>query len=55
MYNYPPNSIEFKKGYALGVEKGRRVERKLTLVLVLGFVLIFEIVNLVFFKVTGCR
>jgi len=29
MYNYPPNSLEFKKGFRLGVEKGRRLERKL--------------------------
>lgn len=52
MYNYPPNSIEFKKGYALGVEKGRRIERKITLALVLGFVLVFEVINLVVFR--GC-
>ena len=27
MYQFP--SFDFKKGYKLGVEKGRRVERKL--------------------------
>lgn len=53
MYNYPPNGIEFKKGYALGVEKGRRIERKLTLALVLGFVLVFEIVH--WFLIRGCN
>jgi hypothetical protein len=45
MYHYPPNSLEFKKGYALGVQKGRSVERKITIALVLGFVLVFEVVH----------
>ena len=41
---YPP-SLEFKKGYRLGIEKGRKIERRLALVLVVGFVLVFEIVH----------
>lgn len=45
MYHYPPNTLEFKKGYALGVKKGRSAERKITLALVLGFVLVFELVH----------
>ena len=53
MYNFPPNSVEFKKGYALGVQKGRKIERRITLALVLGFVLVFEVINLVLLR--GCR
>jgi hypothetical protein len=45
MYQFPPNSLDFKKGYKLGVEKGRSVERKLALVLVIGFVFVFELIN----------
>jgi uncharacterized protein YebE (UPF0316 family) len=45
MYHYPPNSIEFKKGYALGIEKGRKIERRLSLALVIGFVLVFELAH----------
>jgi hypothetical protein len=52
MYNYPPNTLEFKKGYALGVKKGRSAERKITLALVLGFVLVFEVVH--WFLTRGC-
>ncbi len=47
MYNYPPNSQEFKKGYALGVQKGRSTERKIALALVIGFTLVFEVIHLV--------
>jgi hypothetical protein len=53
MYNYPPNSLEFKRAYALGVQKGRSVERKLALVLVISFVFVFEVVN--WFLSRGCR
>ncbi len=53
MYNFPPNTKDFKKGYALGIERGRKMERKFTLVLVLGFVLVFEVINLVFLR-PGC-
>lgn len=35
MYHYPVNSLEFKKGYRLGVEKGRKIERKLGLIMLL--------------------
>jgi hypothetical protein len=45
MYNYPPNSKDFKRGYAMGIEKGRAMERKLALALVLGFVLVFEVAH----------
>jgi hypothetical protein len=45
MYQFPPNSLDFRKGYKLGVEKGRSVERRLCLALVIGFVFVFEILN----------
>jgi hypothetical protein len=50
MYHYPPNSIEFKRGYRLGIEKGRRIERKLSLILLLvcmsGWVLFSWVLSL---------
>jgi hypothetical protein len=46
MYHYPPNSIEFKYAYKLGVLKGRSIERKICLALVIGFVLVFELIHL---------
>ena len=36
---------EFKRGYRLGVERGREKEKRLALLLVLGFVLVFELLN----------
>lgn len=45
MYNFPPASLEFKKGFRLGIEKGRRIERRFALVLVVSFVFLFEIVH----------
>jgi hypothetical protein len=45
MYRYPANSYEFKKGFRLGVEKGRKIERRLCIALVIGFVLVFEVVH----------
>jgi hypothetical protein len=43
-------SSDFKNGYRLGVQKGRSIERKLALFLVLGFVFVFEIVHLFVFR-----
>lgn len=53
MYHYPVNSLEFKKGYRLGVQKGRSIERKLALVLVISFVLVFEVVHWILIR--GCK
>ena len=50
MCQFPSNSLEFKKGYRLGLEKGRSVERKIALALMFGFVLIFEFVHLFVFR-----
>lgn len=44
MYYYPVNNLEFKKGYGLGVAKGRRIERKLALVCVIVFTFLFLLV-----------
>jgi hypothetical protein len=54
MYQFPPNSLDFKKGYKLGVEKGRSVERKLCLVLVIGFVFVFEVINAFVLRFARC-
>jgi hypothetical protein len=52
MYNFPPNSKDFKRGYRLGIEKGKNLERqrnsiniKIALVLVAVFVLAFELLS----------
>lgn len=52
MYHYPVNSLEFKKGYGLGFKKGRVVERKLCLALVIAFVILFELIHWVLSR--GC-
>ena len=51
MYRYPPNSLEFKRGYRLGIMKGRVIERKICLAFVIGFVLVFELVHGLIFKI----
>lgn len=45
MYHFPPNSLDFKKGYRLGVQKGRVIERKICLVLMIVFVVLFEVIH----------
>jgi hypothetical protein len=54
MYQFPPNSLDFKKGYKLGVEKGRSIERRLAIFLVIGFVLVFEVINAVALRFVRC-
>jgi hypothetical protein len=53
MYYRPPNSIEFKRGYSLGIQKGRLIERKFCLIVVIGFVSVFEIIHAVLER--GCK
>lgn len=50
MYQAP----ELRRAYAKGVEKGRRIERKLCLILVIGFVALFEIVHKIV-NIWSCR
>lgn len=51
---YPVNSLEFRKGYKLGVEKGRTIERRMALFLTLGFVVVFEIIHRIITRLLGC-
>jgi hypothetical protein len=55
MYHYPPNSLEFRKGYAMGISKGRSMERKLCLGLVIGFVFLFEVTHWVMGLFSTCK
>jgi hypothetical protein len=50
MYYTPPNSLDFKKGYRLGIAKGRKIERRLCFILVIVFVGVFELVNVLVTK-----
>lgn len=44
MYFKPSNSLDFKKGFALGVDNGRRIERKLCLILMIFYVGLFSVI-----------
>jgi len=49
MYHKAPNRIQnspdFKRGYAMGIQKGRLSERKLSMIVIIVLVVIIELAH----------
>jgi hypothetical protein len=54
MYYKPPMHPEFRNGYRLGVEKGRRIERKVCFSILVAWMFVWFILNSILSHFSKC-
>jgi hypothetical protein len=45
MYHYPPNTEESKKAYWAGIQKGRSIERKFCIAILLVGLIVLQVIK----------